>query len=164
MQERRGLKQNDKVRKEKSPLVAILIKNIIFLATVEKGSEINCMDEKFAINNKIQFIPTLCTAKAAGSNSMKLAGQTFQYIVLDVQGSEFPVPWNLGKVVIVSNLGLDILVGEPGKADNKIITIPHRKLSQTVDSTGNVIKIPYSLERMASDIMYTTCRAVQSTT
>ena len=164
LQERRRLDQNDKVRKEKSPTVAIDINNVASLATVDEGSEINCMDEKFAIKNKIQFIPTLCTATAAGSNSMKLAGQTFRDIVLDVKGSEFPVHWDLGKVVIVSNLGLDILVGEPGKADNKIITIPHQKIIETVDSKGKVVKIPYSLKRMTSETIYSTCRAVQSET
>ena len=143
LDERRGSGQNTNIRKEKSPTVPVLMNDAILLATVDEGSEINCMDEKFALKNNIKLIPTSCTATAAGSTTMKLAGQTFEDTVLSVQGSEFPIKWDLGKVVIVTNLGVDVLVGEPGKADNKIVTIPHRKLIETVDSIANVVKIPY---------------------
>ena len=164
LEERRGSGQDTKIRKEKSPTVPVLMNDAISLATMDEGSEINCMDEKFALKNNVKFIPTDCTATAAGSNSMKLAGQTFEDTMLNVQGSEFPIKWDLGKVVIVTNLGVDVLVGEPGKADNKIVTIPHRKLIETVDSSGKIVKIPYSLGKRNSKILYASCRAVQSRT
>ena len=164
LDERRGSGQNTNIRKEKSPTVPVLMNDAILLATVDEGSEINCMDEKFALKNNIKFIPTSCTATAAGSTTMKLAGQTFEDTVLSVQGSEFPIKWDLGKVVVVTNLGVDVLVGEPGKADNKIVTIPHKKLIETVDSSGDVVKIPYSLGKRNAKILYAPCRAVQSRT
>ena len=54
---------------------------------------------------------------------------------------------NLGKVVIVTNLGVDLLIGELGKVDNKIVNIPHKKLIKTENIKGKVVQIPYSLKK-----------------
>ena len=60
--------QNNAVRKEKSPAVAVTIGNRPALAILDEGSEINCLDEGFALKLRIQFVPTSCTAVAAGSS------------------------------------------------------------------------------------------------
>ena len=91
LEERWSQNQKNKIRKETSPTVPVLLNEVLSLATVDEGSEINCLDEKFALRNKVKFIPTNCTAVAAGSTSMKLAGQSLEDVVLRVQGSELPV-------------------------------------------------------------------------
>ena len=35
---------------------------------------------------------------------------------------------------LVKNLGAQILIGEPGKEDNMIVTIPHKKLIEFTNS------------------------------
>ena len=118
------LLQNNAVRKEKSPAVAVTIENRPALAILDEGSEINCLDEGLALKLNVQFVPTSCTALAAGSSRMKLVGQTTEDIKLYPQGVDNTFCWNLGKTVIVNNLGTDSLVGEPGKVDNNIAFFP----------------------------------------
>ena len=62
------------VRKAKSPCLPVLIENIETYATVDEGSEINCLDEGFAARKEIKFERTDCKATAAGSTVMKLSG------------------------------------------------------------------------------------------
>ena len=69
--------------------------------------------------NKIKFIKTLETATAAGQNNMTLAGETVADISLRLTKNE-AVCWKLGKCVVVSNLGTNILIGEPAKKVVKV--------------------------------------------
>merc|ERR1711895_43117 len=115
LQFRQSAWQQNGIRKERSPMVPVHINKRFTLATVDEGSEINCMDESFAIQNKIAFVPTICTATAANQTTMKLAGQTEENVHMTIQGTREPVSWNLGNMVVVQNLGANILIGEPGK-------------------------------------------------
>ena len=123
------------VRKEKSPSLGVTLNNTKTLATIDEGAELNCVDEAFCIQNKIKFCKTLETATAAGQNSMKLAGETLEAIILRPLLDK-SVRWNLGKCVVVTNLGPNILIGEPAKKDNCIITLPHKKQIETIDENG----------------------------
>ena len=76
---------------------------------------------------------------------MKVIGQT-QENVLVVALHKNPVVWDLGKCVVVRNLSVDMLIGEPGKKDNKIITIPHLKKIKTEDVDGRIVFLNYSNE------------------
>ena len=67
---------------------------------------------------------------------MKLVGQTTEDINLYPQGVDNLLCWNLGKAVVVNNLGTDILIGEPGKVDNKIATLPQKKMVECVGYNG----------------------------
>ena len=107
--------QSNTVRKKKSPVISVTTNNRPALATIDEGSEINCLDEGFATRLNIIFVPTACKATAAGSSRMKLVGQTLNDVILYPQGTTDTVCWNLGKAVVVTNLGVDILIGEPGK-------------------------------------------------
>ena len=78
--------QNNTIRKEKSPAVPVVVANRPALAIIDEGSEINCLDEELALKLQIQFIPTSCTALAAGSSRMKLVGQTVNNLKLYPQG------------------------------------------------------------------------------
>ena len=83
------------------------------------------MDETFASKNKIWFEKTCCQAKAAGSTNMKLSGQTTEDVMIKIKYEGPPIILKLGRMVVVKNLGVSILIGEPAKVDNKIVTIPH---------------------------------------
>ena len=58
------------------------------------------------------------------------------------------------------NLGSDILMGEPGKADNKVNTIPHKKVVEVV-KLNKRIKIPYSFASK-DETSYNPCKSVNS--
>ena len=68
------------VRKSKSPCVSVTLNNTPTFATIDEGSEINCLDYGFATQNKIKFSPTECIATAAGSMAMSLSGETLENI------------------------------------------------------------------------------------
>ena len=80
---------------------------------------------------------------AAGSNIMKLLGVVNSDITLDICDSNTPAKIILKHAVVVKNLGPNILVGEPGKMDNGIVTYPKQKLIQLETERGSVIKLPY---------------------
>ena len=104
---------------------------------------------------------TKCKAYAAGTSEMKLTGQTLEDVILHVQGVNTNISWNLGKVVIVKNLGSDISTGEPGKAENKVNTIPHKKVVEVVRLDNKRIKIPYS-NASQDKTSYNPCKSVNS--
>ena len=142
LQQRKHLWSCDGVRKERSPMVAAMINTTVCTPTIDEGSEINFVDESFAIKAKIVIVSTRCSATAAGSSAMTLAGQTKDNVVLRIP-HESPISWNLGKCVIVENLGVDVLVGEPAKVDNTIITKSNLKIIETLDEFGKPVQIPY---------------------
>ena len=77
---------------------------------------------------------------------------------IDIIGAKSPVRWGLGKMVVVTNLGVNLLVGEPGKLDNKIVTISHHKIIETVDVNGKAVKLPYYPKGMKLRSEYVPCR------
>ena len=106
---------------------------------IDEGSEINCVDFHLANKAAIPQVPTLCKAKAAGNMNMNIKGETAEDVKLLVSQNDSTITWNLGKCIVVQNLGVDILIGEPAKVDNKIVTIPHKKLIETNDDKGNKV-------------------------
>ena len=72
---------------------------------------------------------------------MKVRGQTAKNVTLDLL--EGAITWNLGKCIVVENLGVHLLVGEPGKIDNKINTKPETRTLETLNLMGQMISIPY---------------------
>ena len=113
------------VRKSKSPCVWIKIITIQTIAISDEGSEINCIDQSLAIRNKIDFIPTICTAYAAGSTSIRLEGETKHAITARVIGNA-RISLTMGRRVVDRNLCVDVFIGKPGKKDNLIVTYPHK--------------------------------------
>ena len=102
---------NGSVRKHKSPSVqAIVNKSAPCKITIDEGSEINVVDHRFCLRWKIEFHPTYHSATAAGLSSMKVRGQTAKNVTLDLLGGT--ITWNLGKCIVVENLGVHLLVGE----------------------------------------------------
>ena len=108
----------------------------VALATIDEGSEINCLDYGFASKNKIPFVPTQCVAIAAVSSSICLAVETKDVVSAQDMHTAEPIELDFGKMVIVKNLGVDFLIGEPGKVDNRILTLPHRQMVQIQPKNG----------------------------
>ena len=152
------------VRKSKSPCTPVQIKKAYTFATIDEGSEINCIDEGFATRNSIKFVPTECKAVAAGSTSMVLAGQTQDEISPTIVTNNKPILLTLGKLVVVKNLGVDLLVGEPGKLDNKIVTYPHEKMIEMSNIGGKRVKIPYFSKSSQAQEHTFRCKSVRKVT
>ena len=133
---------NTEVRKAKSPTVETILFGTKIISTADEGSELNCMDHRIAVENNIPFTATRQTAAGAGSTSMTLMGETTSNISLQVPSGNNDIRWDLGKVIVVKNLGVPLLIGEPGKKDNSIITIPQTTIL-TRDITGNFVSLPY---------------------
>ena len=102
----------------------------------------NCLNEDFAIRNKIEFSLTLFSASSADSTGLQVMGQTVEDFVISPVHTN-TVLWDLGKCVIVKNLSVDLLIGEPGKLDNQIVTLPHLKKAKTKDVNGRTTFINY---------------------
>ena len=143
LQERKSNWLDTGVRKSKSPCLAVTLNNRPTFATIDEGSEINCLDYGFATRNGIKFSPTDCVATAAGSTAMNLSGETIDGISISISDSKTPIILTLGKMVVVRNLGVDILIGEPGKVDNEIVTIPHKRLIEMNDVNKKRVKLQY---------------------
>ena len=69
--------------------------------------------------------------------------------------------WNLTNCIVVENFGVDLLLGEPGKVDNKICTIPEKKSVETVNLFGEKVLVRYSSKSERGLVF---CRATNSET
>ena len=142
---------NSSVRKEKSPTVLAAVNNSKpSLITIDEGSEINVIDEQFCLRWKINFNSTSHLATAAGSTSMPVKGETMDDVILNLTNCDTPIQWNLGLCIVVANLGVNLLVGEPGKLDNHIHTDALRKVVKTRDLYGRKVVVKYSVKPPAT--------------
>ena len=65
------------------------------LATIDEGSEINCVDLHFAMKIGLLFIPTSCVAFAAGSTNIVLAGESKEQVKAMLEHNEAKAEINL---------------------------------------------------------------------
>ena len=130
--------------KSKSPSVTAKFGNSNTNCIIDEGSEICCIDHQFALNNDISFSRTTESAVSAGSSRMQLMGETDENIILSIIPSKHEIRWSLGKCIVVLNLGCPILIGEPGKSANNILTDPVSKQITTINVHGKKISIPYT--------------------
>ena len=134
-------------RKRKSPAFNAAIGKTLLRAVVDEGSEVNVLDEEVVLKANIQVNPyTDARATAAGANPLLVIGQCRDPLVLEVVVEDEKVNVDLGHAVVVRNLGTQCLVGEPGKADNKIRTIPEHKEIQFI-TEGKTLTMKYSPEK-----------------
>ena len=83
---------------------------------------------------------------------MKLTGQTKDNVVLIIDQPSTLIKWDLSKCVIVENLGVDILIGEPGKVDSHIETKPLQEILPTKDVNGKIVDVPYFKKMRERDL------------
>ena len=136
-------KIESKVRKEKSPTLKMSLNSCTVYPTIDEGSEINVIDLNFAKSANLSFSRTSHNATAAGSHSMSVSGETTDNVILHKHHNNSMIRFDLGKCIVVNNLGCPILIGEPGKKDNCISTDPSNKIIKTIDVNGSSISLPY---------------------
>ena len=139
--------KSKEIRKEYSPQLRAMIGNVNADCTIDEGSELNCMDSALAAKCNLKYSSVNLNAMGAGSNVMKILGVVIGDVHLYVCDSKTPVKIILKDVIVVKNLGSSVLVGEPGKCDNNIITFPRQKLIQLTDIHSGVVKLPYHSRR-----------------
>ena len=92
---------------------------------------------------------------------MTVTGQTLKNVVLTIPKDDTLIKWDLSKCVVVDNLGVDVLVGEPGKIDNNIVTKSNLKVIETKDVSGDEVEIPYFKKKDEARFI---CRAIKAET
>ena len=90
-----------------------------------------------------------------------MIGQTQQCLVINgiFQGQKIEI--NLGVVLVVTNLQAELLLGEPGKRDNKMWTVPYQSLVM-LKKSDKVHSTPY-LEPDTNHQNYTAVRMAKTT-
>ena len=134
-------------RKAKSPRMLVTCRGSKTPMLIDEGSELNVLDGDFARKKDIRLAPTTQSATAAGNKNLTILGVTEHDLVVDTMFQSTHVPINLGRVTVVDNLGIDIIIGEPGKAQNGITTDPkHRVIF--LEQEGRIFSKPYHTEDM----------------
>ena len=85
------------------------------------------IDKKFALKTGIRFVQTQECAEAANRLPLDIVGQSELPVSLGVHVEDGKTELHLGIVLVINNLGVDVLIGEPGKEHNNIICLPKKK-------------------------------------
>ena len=129
-------------RKAKSPRILITHQGDQFLLLLDEGSELDCGDGDYFKKKGTKIVPSQHSAKAAGNKALTILGVTEDDIIVDTMFGSTHVPINMGKVTVVENLGVPLLLGEPGKAFNKICTDPKNRMV-FLEQEGRYFSKPY---------------------
>ena len=105
-----------------SPSILAELRGKTFRVVIDSGAELNCISLQFAREMQIPFVPTAAEAKGAGDKDIALAGVTTADVIIysDFNGQRIPI--NLQRSVVVDELGVDILAGEPAMQSNELGT------------------------------------------
>ena len=147
------------IHKAKSPKIECKLKQVTFKALIDTGAEINVLDKNFAVANKIGINKTTETAHGASKLPLDVFGQTTMPVSFQCLTNTGLKTVHLGIMLVVVNLGVDCLIGEPGKALNNLVCLPRQKLvvfaNETNDCHAKYVasKHPYVLARAVSDTM-----------
>ena len=105
----------------KSPALKVTLHNHLAIATLDEGAEVSAISLKFCKQTNTEIAETDHTARAADSSKLRVVGRTKNHIILLAQPGNIPI--NLGHILVVDQLNADILIGEPGKGANNIVTV-----------------------------------------
>ena len=130
------------VRKATSPKLLVTHNNKRSILLLDEGSEINCLDGDYAVENDVRLEPSANSAKAAGNTDLCILGQTVDDVYVDTKFQSTRVSINLGKATVIRNLGATMILGEPGKASNSITTDPKNRII-FADREGKLLAKPY---------------------
>ena len=149
----------NQLHKSKSPKIKCQLQGVPFLTLIDSGAEINAVDKDFADSLHIGIVSTRESAKAANQLPLEICGQTALPISIECTTEMGPVLLHLGVVLVIANLGISCLLGEPGKKLNNIICLPRHKL--VVIASGE--SVHYTQYADTSD-KYSLIRAVSTQT
>ena len=85
----------------------------------------------------------ICSAIGANKSPLNVAGITKYDIKAAVIGTNTPSNILISKMIVIHDLGTDILLGQPAKIDNCIITVPHKSHVKFLCTEGKEHKVSY---------------------
>ena len=159
---RRVVKDRLQIRKEKSPAIQGEVRGTSFVITIDEGAELNLISADLAQKSRIPIIHTGERAMSADGNGLKVLGQTAKNLSVYGLFEGTKVELYLGPVLVVSNLEAELLLGEPGKVDNKLWTVPHRTTVKMIRN-GRKLSTPYYSKRSGTK-SYSTAKVTKSVT
>ena len=115
-------------RKASSPRILVTWKGDKFPLLLDEGSEIDCGDADYIMKKGMKICPTHHSATAAGNQNLTVLGVTEEDVIVDTKFNSIRVPINMGRITVVKDLGVPLLLGEPGKARNAISTDPKHRM------------------------------------
>ena len=131
------------IQKSSSPKIKCKLNGRPFHALIDSGAEVNALDKDFAHALGIGIVKTFELATAANRLPLDVYGQTCEPVQIECVTDMKTIPLNLGIVLVIANLGVDCLLGEPAKIKNNIICLPRQKI--VVIAKGKDVEyVPYS--------------------
>ena len=128
-----------------------------FASLIDSGAVINVVDEKFAIKTEIAFEKTEEVAQAANHLPLDIVGQSVEPVIIQAVTKEGLVDVQLGIVLVIRNLGVEVLIGEPGKKVNNIVCWPKQEAILFADIMKSAPyykpKLPYTLARVETPVV-----------
>ena len=106
------------------------------IVNIDEGSELNCIDADLFYRTDLQIIPSSAGARSAGSFEMKIEGQMKTAVCLDIIAPASEATISLGHCLVVKNLGVEMLLGQPAKFHHNIVTLPNSSLMTFKDILG----------------------------
>ena len=143
--------------KSNSPKIECRWKSSTFLALIDSGAEINVLDKDFALSLSIGIVKTSETATAANKSPLEVYGQTSKPVVVECITEKGSIKLHLGVMLVVANLGIKCLLGEPAKIRNNLICLPRHK-SVVIANGPDVTYVPYYQDKPK----YSVVRAVST--
>ena len=143
-QEAKNLKARILHLKERtgSPKMHVTLQGVKTVMLIDEGSEMECMDAAFSKKIGVRQKSTNRSATAAGNTDLTILGESEDEIIVDTKFQSTHIPLNLGRVTIIDNLGVDLILGEGGKARNSISTNPNKR-SVILEKAGKYFTKPY---------------------
>ena len=138
-------KEGSVLSKAASPSLSLLLDGIQHVAILDEGANHNCLDLQVAKNRKVRFSKTTLQAKSAGSNDITVAGICESDLIVSTLFQGESVDINLGRALVIPNLGIDFLIGEPAKQSNSLTTNPRTK-TIVHNLQGRTLSKPYLSE------------------
>ena len=151
------------VQKALSPALNVSLNGFDFLAIIDEGSELNCVDSRLINAVDIPIHVSDLGAKSAGNFKMKIMGQTKHDVVVSIMSPKMQGKINLGVCVVIKNLGVDMLIGQPAKIQHEIVTKPHLQRLSFRDIDG-VIHDVNTVNRSSNKSLGEVVRSVKQVT
>ena len=109
----------------RSPALKVTLHNHPAVAVIDEGAEVSCIALKYAKLTNTEIVETSQSARAADSSKLRVVGRTKKPVILITEPHGVPI--YLKYAVVVDQLSADVLIGEPGKGANKIVTYASEK-------------------------------------
>ena len=146
------------IQKSASPKIRCFLSHLDILVLLDSGAELNVVDADTALKAGLGIVETKEVAKAANQLPLDIVGRTSSPVTLKCITEEGVKMLQLGLLLVVKNLGVACLIGEPGKEFNNIICLPKRKLVLLAGGT-DIHHAPYYEDK----VKYHLARAPKTT-